>query len=62
MANTPIFPALEAGATEILVVLLAPQTAWGMDSVLDLDPQHIKERIGADWSGLERVTTMPRSS
>jgi NTE family protein len=117
MANTPVFPALEAGATEILVVLLAPligapvappkttveafswafdmitigsagsllqelaynlgvdlatsrdtltrqqfmdlgdirvgvvapQTAWGIDSVLDLNPQRIKDRIGAGY-------------
>jgi NTE family protein len=117
MANTPVFPALEAGATEILVVLLAPligapvvppkttveafswafdmitigsagsllqelaynlgvdlatsrdtltrqqfmdfgdirvgvvapQTAWGIDSLLDLNPQRIKDRIGAGY-------------
>jgi NTE family protein len=125
MANTPIFPALEAGATEILVVLLAPlvgepvappkttgaafswafdmitigsagsllqelayhlgvdlrtrrdtltsqhfmdlgdirigvvapQTAWGMDSVLDLNPQHIKDRISAGYDdAVEQLT------
>ncbi len=117
MANTPVFPALEAGATEILVVLLAPltgalvappkttraafswafdmitigsagsllrelannlgldlassrekltsqqfmdlgavrvgvvapQTAWGIESVLDLNPQRIEERIRAGY-------------
>ncbi|WP_165954231.1 patatin-like phospholipase family protein [Seongchinamella unica] len=117
MANTPIFPALNAGATEILVVLLAPlvgepvappkttraafswafdiitigsaasllqelashlgldlrarrdtltsqhfldlgdirigvvapKTAWGIDSILDLDRQHIRQRIGAGY-------------
>ncbi|MCP5131333.1 MAG: patatin-like phospholipase family protein [Pseudomonadales bacterium] len=117
MANTPIFPALDAGATEILVVLLAPlagdpvappkttgaafswafdmitigsagsllqelashlgrdiragreslasqhfmdlgdirigvvapKTAWGMDSILDLDPQRISARIAAGY-------------
>tara|TARA_R110001592_G_scaffold363371_1_gene685416 strand:+ start:6603 stop:7307 length:705 start_codon:yes stop_codon:yes gene_type:complete len=40
MANTPIFPALEAGATEILVVLL---------SILNLEPHRIKERIGVGY-------------
>ena len=118
MANTPIFPALNAGATEILVVLLAPlagepvappkttgaafswafdmitigsarsllqelashlgldlrasreeltsqhfmdlgdirigvvapTTAWGMESILDLDPQHIRDRIAAGYA------------
>ena len=117
MANTPVFPALEAGATEILVVLLAPlvgapvpppktsvevfswafdmitigsagsllhelafnrgvdlatsrdtltrqqfmdlgdirvgvvapRTAWGIESVLDLNPQHINGRIAAGY-------------
>jgi NTE family protein len=117
MANTPVFPALEAGATEILVVLLAPlvgapvpppkttveafswafdmitigsagsllhelaynlgvdlatsrdtltrqqfmdlgdirvgvvapRTAWGIESVLDLNPQRIDSRIAAGY-------------
>lgn len=134
MANTPIFPALRAGATEILVVLLAPlagepvappkttgaafswafdmitigsagsllqelayhlgedlaarrdtliskhfmdlgdirigvvapQTAWGMNSVLDLDPQRIKERIGAGYDDAAEQLTgflqQPRES
>jgi NTE family protein len=125
MANTPIFPALEAGATEILVVLLAPlvgepvappkttgaafswafdlitigsagsllqdlayhlgidlrdkrdtltsrhfmdlgdvrigvvapHAAWGLDSVLDLNPEDIKDRIAAGYDdAVEQLT------
>ena len=51
---------------DIRIGVVAPQTAWGMDSVLDLDPQHIRERIGAGYDDAAEQLTgflqQPRES
>ena len=34
---------------DIRIGVVAPKTAWGIDSILDLDRQHIRQRIGAGY-------------
>ena len=42
---------------DIRIGVVGPTTAWGMDSILDLDPQHIRDRMAAGYDDAKEQLT-----